>query len=573
MIRSILTSCFLLGLALICFFGGAGKLQQMKRVDKLSFAPLIEGIRADCDLPVTEKKSFTIVLVAHNGANWCETALRSVFEQDYDRYRVVFVDDASVDGTLEKAQQFIVDNKQDYRVIAIRNDSPLGPIGSLYRAAEHCQDSEILVPLNAYDWFVHDRVLTRLNQVFQNPDVWIAFGQSIEYPAYRILQPPSFDVRQIERSGFRSFSDFSSSSLAFYASIFKSIYLSDLFVDGSFSQLPQSYIIKILEQSGGRVRTLDEPLAFANYSFHHRPLETIANEQTILQSRTPYSPLVRFPSSSSQDKRGVDLVIFSFDRPMQLFSALESIQRYLSGYQNLTVLYRVSDLRFDAAYNLVKTAFPQVRYIKQSDTPRKDFKPLLLRAVFDTPAEYIVFGVDDMIIKDFVDLSFCRQMVEKTRAYGFYLRFGRHIQQSYLFQKPQAVPPSVGLNNGVFAWDFRKGESDWSFANNLDMTLYRKSDLKKWLTELNYKHPNSLEFLWAQHPSDNRIGLYFEHSKMVNLPLNIVHPSDCPHMNFMTAEELLVKFNQGFKIDIEPLFQVDNPSPHYDYVPEFIPRS
>ena len=80
-------------------------------------------------------------MVAHNAASWCEQALRSVFEQDYERYRVVFVDDASVDGTLEKAQQFIVNNKQDYRVIAIRNESPLGPVGSLYRAAEHCQDS------------------------------------------------------------------------------------------------------------------------------------------------------------------------------------------------------------------------------------------------------------------------------------------------------------------------------------------------------------------------------------------------------------------------------------------------
>ena len=120
---------------------------------------------------------------------------------------------------------------------------------------------------------------------------------------------------------------------------------------------------------------------------------------------------------------------------MQLFSALESIRHYLSGYQTLTVLYRVSDQRFDAAYNAVKTAFPQVRYIKQSEKPHKDFKPLLVQAIFDSPSEYIVFGVDDMIVKDFVDLNFCRQMIEKTGAYGFFLRFGRHIQQSYMFQK------------------------------------------------------------------------------------------------------------------------------------------
>jgi glycosyltransferase involved in cell wall biosynthesis len=572
MIRSILTTCFLAGIALVCFFSGAGELRKGKTQNKLSFAPLIKGIDPDRECPGIEKKSFTIVIVAHNASNWCEQALRSVFEQDYERYRVVFVDDASVDGTLEKAQQFIVNNKQDYRVIAIRNDSPLGPIGSLYRAAEHCQESEILIPLDARDWFVHDGVLSRLNKIFQNSDVWVSFGQSIDYPSYEILSPPNFNFKEIERSGFGFLTNLTCPSIAFYASIFKSICLSDLFVDGRFSQLSQSYVIKLLEQSGGRIRSLDEPFLFANLSVHHRPLHMLSSEQMFLQSRPPYQPLARLPAASLQEKKGVDLVIFSFDRPMQLYSALESIRHYLAGYQTLSVIYRASDNRFDAAYNLVKASFPQARYIKQSENPRKDFKPLLLRVISESPGDFIVFGVDDMIIKDFVDLNFCRQMIEKTGAYGFFLRFGRHIQQSYMFQKSQAVPPSVPLNNGVFAWDFRKGEIDWSFPNNLDMTLYRKSDLKTWFAELHYKNPNSLEFKWAQHPPGNTIGLYFEHSKMVNLPLNIVNRTDCPHMNFMTAEEMLVKFNQGFKIDIEPLFQVENPSPHYDYIPEFIPR-
>jgi len=572
MIRSILTTCFLAGIALVCFLSGAGELRKSKNQNKLPFPSLVKDINPDLDCPVVEKKSFTIVMIAHNASNWCEQALRSVFEQDYERYRVVFVDDASVDGTLEKAQQFIVNNKQDYRVIAIRNDSPLGPIGSLYRAAEHCQDSEILIPLDASDWFVHDGLLSRLNKIFQNPDVWVAFGQSIDYPSYETLNSPFFDWRSIERAGFGCLADFSNPSIAFYASIFKSIYLSDLFVDGRFSQLSQFYVIKLLEQSGGRIRSLSEPFKFANFSFHQRPMQVLSNERMILQSRQPYRPLARLPTASGREKRGVDLVLFSFDRPLQLFSALESVQQYLTGYQTITVLYRVSDNRFDAAYNMVKTAFPLVRYLKQSENPRKDFKPLLLRTILNSPSEYIVFGVDDMIIKDFVDLNFCQQMMEKTGAYGFFLRFGRHIQQSYMSQKPQAVPSSVPLNNGVFAWDFRKGEYDWGFSNNMDMTLYRKSDIKTWFTELNYKNPNSLEFKWAQHPPENTIGLYFEYSKMVNLPLNIVNQSDCPHMNFMTAEELLVKFNQGFKIDINPLFQVMNPSPHYDYIPEFIPR-
>ncbi|MBF8262945.1 MAG: hypothetical protein HW387_610 [Parachlamydiales bacterium] len=572
MIRSILTTCFFAIIALVGFLAGTGELQRSKDKPKLSFDPFIKGVSPDTDQVVSEQKPFTIVLYAHNASDWCERALRSVFEQDYERYRIVFVDDGSVDGTLEKAQQFVVQNHQDQRVIAVRNETALGPVGSLYRAAEHCQDMEIIIPLDARNWLAHDGVLSRLNQVFQNPDTWISMAQSIEYPSYGIVNPPAIDRAVIEKRGFRILSQFDCPSFAFYSALFKSIHLPDLLVDGRFSQLQISYAMALLEQAGGRCRSLPEPLTFSNQTLKKRDLHPGANESVVLQSLNPYRPLAQLPSLNHKGKSDVDIVVFSFDRPLQLYGALESIQHYVTGYQFLTVLYRASDDRFNAAYNLVRAAFPKARYVLQSDTPRKDFKPLLLQSVFDSPSEYIVFGVDDMVIKDFVDLSFCRQMLEKTGAYGFYLRFGRHIQQSYMQQKAQSVPPSIPLSNGVFAWDLRKGESDWGFVNSMDMTLYRKADLKKWFTELKYKNPNSLEFNWSQHPPANPIGLYFEHSRMVNLPLNLVHPSDCPHMNFMTAEELLVKFNQGFKMDIDPFYKIENPSPHCDYIPEFIPR-
>jgi hypothetical protein len=164
-------------------------------------------------------------------------------------------------------------------------------------------------------------------------------------------------------------------------------------------------------------------------------------------------------------------------------------------------------------------------------------------------------------------------MLEKTGAYGFYLRFGRHIQQSYSQKKLQSIPPSIPLSNGVFAWDFRKGESDWGCVNLMDMTLYRKADLRQTFTELKYKNPIALEKIWARQTPSHPIGLYFEQSRMVNVPFNLTaSPDNSLHTSFMTGEELLVKFNQGFKIDIDPFYQIENPSPLCEFAPEFIPR-
>ena len=163
--------------------------------------------------------------------------------------------------------------------------------------------------------------------------------------------------------------------------------------------------------------------------------------------------------------------------------------------------------------------------------------------------------------------------MEKTRAYGFYLRFGKHIRYCYQTDQPQAVPNSIPLAQNIFAWDLKTGEMDWGFPNSVDMTLFRKSDLKEPFEKMKFKTPNSLEFIWAsEYAPQKALGLYFEHSKIVNIPLNVVSRTGNPHMNFSSPEDLLAKFNEGLKIDIEPLHRIENPSPHSEIIPEFVAR-
>ena len=150
---------------------------------------------------------------------------------------------------------------------------------------------------------------------------------------------------------------------------------------------------------------------------------------------------------------------------------------------------------------------------------------------------------------------------------------GQHIDYCYRFDRSQEIPLSHPLSSGIYAWDLSTGDYDWGFANSLDMTLFKKETLKKPFQELRFKTPNSLEYNWAaEFNAKNAIGLYFEVSKLVNIPMNVVGHTGNPRMNYLNTEELLSKFNQGLKIDIEPLFQVGNNSPHVDYIPEFVMR-
>jgi hypothetical protein len=539
MIGRLLFLSFFIGALILGFGLGSGKFPPEKKETPKT----LSNIHPEREVTPSEYKSFAIVLSGHNDAFWCERTLRSIFEQEYDYFRLIFIDDGSEDGTFEKVQNFVVENRQEHRVILMKNGEQLGPVACLYRALEQCLDREIVLPLSLHNWLAQPNVLSRLNRAFQNPDVWVSFGTSLQYPSYELVD---------------------STLHCFYGALFKQLSLSDLFEGTAFTQHPAAYLTPILELSGGRVKEIQEPLSFSN--------QTLLKPSPSLPPARPIrEPLAQFPTPRKEEPK-TDVVIFSFDRPLQLYATLESIQRYLTGYAKLSILYRASDERFAAAYQKLQATFPQVQFVRQGEKPRKDFKPLLLKILFNSPSKYILFGVDDALLKDYVDLHLCRDMMEKTGAYGFYLRFGHHIRHCYQAGSPQEVPPSVPLGGNILAWDIRSAALDWGFANNLDMTLYRKEDLRKQFQDLKYKQPTSLEFGWAQHPPSQAIGLYFTNSKMLNIPLNILAPTGNPHMNFLSPEELLVKFNQGLKMDIDPLFQIENSSPHHEYIPDFVRR-
>lgn len=188
-------------------------------------------VHPEKEFPVVEHKSFVIVVYAHNQALWCERALRSIFEQDYDHYRVVLIDDGSTDGTAEVAKQFIIDNNQSEKVVLLRNQTKLGRIASLSPVVEACLDREIVVPLDAKDWLSSPMTLNQLNGAYQNPDVWVAFGQAIDYPSYKIGE---------------------AMQISYYATLFKEIEQVD------------DYLPLLVEKAGGRVRKLGEPIGFFN---------------------------------------------------------------------------------------------------------------------------------------------------------------------------------------------------------------------------------------------------------------------------------------------------------------------
>jgi hypothetical protein len=272
----------------------------------------------------------------------------------------------------------------------------------------------------------------------------------------------------------------------------------------------------------------------------------------------------------------VDIVAFSYDRPLQLWALLESGKKLLSGVGKTIVIYRVSNDDFEKAYEELKSNFKGVKFVKQMVKPTNNFKELVLKETFENAkSEHVMFAVDDIIVTDFVDLEKCAKLLEQEKAYGFYLRLGKNITYDYtLNQTNVSLPAMKVVDPGVYCWNFKGAKSHWAYVHTLDMTIYKKSDIKGNFYNMNFTTPNTLDGMWAELVDYTKNGLFFEKSKIVNLPLNKVQEFTWHRsMDILTTQDLLEEFNAGFKLDINSVANVNVISPHTEFVPEFIKRT
>lgn len=287
---------------------------------------------------------------------------------------------------------------------------------------------------------------------------------------------------------------------------------------------------------------------------------------------TSYS-IIKAQEHTKPDKKA-DLIIFSFDRPLQLFALLESVQTNVTNLNHIYVLLRTSSQEYDAAYQQVKNAFPRIQFIEQGNNPRQDFKPLLLQGFFGSSAEFILFAVDDDIVKEVVDINECINAMQEKNAYCFFLRLGTNITQQYGQNISLLTPPCIEVKKNIFKYYINDGNyGDWRYPNNVDMTLYKKSNIEPFFVHGDYSSPNTLEANWAAQQNLHQYGLFFKTSKMFALPLNIVQQDwTTSNQGTFDSTKLLTLWQDGFIMDLSRFYGLNNSCAFVDQEPTFIAK-
>lgn len=283
--------------------------------------------------------------------------------------------------------------------------------------------------------------------------------------------------------------------------------------------------------------------------------------------------------SAIYSSKDVDIIIFSKDRPMQLDACCQSIQKWVlpQGLGNVYVLYFPTSSAFDQAFDAVKSEFPAFEFYKQT-SKGEQFRALVRQCLRSTTNEYVMFAVDDDIVKDSLNLAECIDCLEKTGAYAFLLRLGKNIDYCFTRKIETPVPSCQQVNkSNIYIYTFKHGQGDWSYANNVDMTIYRKIDVLAAFNKIQMNDP-WFESAWARMVDTNKKGLFFEESKILNLNINLVSARNIQQfptawrerMSAYSLDNLLELFNQGYRIDIDQFHRFQHNAPHICVDPQFI---
>jgi hypothetical protein len=553
----------------------------------VEFSPIsLSSIRLSrWKLPAEKRadKTFVFIIPSYNCSDVCEKTLQSLFNQTYSKFRVVYIDDGSSDKTYERAKEFKDQIGQDPRLEVLHYPVRKGCVERLYESAMQQNDSEIIVYLKGNTWLKSPKALEELNTLYKNHDIWLAYGSGENLRTGKCRKTKAHIASGLFSPMLRHSSTDKPKFKSFYASLFKKVKLEEFFFRGHFIDdvHDSAYFFPLLEMADSHSVSIRKPICSYLQKDDHdleRPSRKTPRKcEKRIRSTAPYEALKELATTPTAIEKP-DLLIFSYNRPIHAFALLESLEKYTKGLGLVTVLYRASDERFENAYGIVKAQFPQVRFIAQSNKPEKDFRKLTMKAIFEEGrSNYILFSVDDIVMKDDVNLSECIASMEETGAYFFSLRLGKNIDRCYMGDFSQEVPLNVEFKKEMIAWQLDAARGDWMYPDSVDMTLYRKKDIQTVFEEIDFKQPHDLEVYWCNYPKPpkdprKRVGLCYNFSKAVNIPLNLVHPSEDRNMNLHTAEELLEKFESGFKISLTPLHQIKNTSVHMEYAPLFVTR-
>jgi len=420
------------------------------------------------------EKRIIVIIPSYNNEKYVEKNLNSVYDQEYDNYCVVYIDDCSTDKTLERVRDIVTRRGQGHRTTIIHNDHNCGAMANFYHAIHTlfdaqsfidlnlssaknislsgylCNDTDIIVQLDGDDALKHTKVLARVNQEYSEHDVWLTNGRYVHSPEGKDDDQRRYSLGIIQRCAYREVEKVPSHLRTCYAGLFKRIRLQDFLYQGDFLRMTCDFAIlfPLLEMAGNHIGFIDEILYEYNCI---NPINDFKKNvilqlhlNHVLRSREKYKPLTTFDLAQPELEPAVFIIAADQEQAGLCKKALESTVQGISCIQSIS---------------------PAIEAKK------------LIELLDATKADY-VFMVDAKMVctHDFIITPFTR-LLAQTKAHVCCLDRGVKTANG-------CVSTFVTIDEQVSGWQFAVGEYSWRQPFGAHAHIYAKKTLKDALSGL-----------------------------------------------------------------------------------------
>lgn len=245
---------------------------------------------------LAESQQLVIITASYNNSTWCKKYLDSIVKQTYQNWFLIYINDYSTDDTLTCIQTLVQEYSIEEKVQIINNTERKGHLCNQYNAIQKVDPDKIIVIIDGDDWLAHENVFQVIHDTYQDPHVWLTYGQFwyLKKNKKGFCKPIPKEI--IEQNGIRDISWRTSHLRTFYAGLFQSILLEDLIHEGTFFPKCADVVtmFAMIEMAGFHTRFIPEILYIYNddnpLSYHHNPTHQRELEDCIRKKRR-YAPL------------------------------------------------------------------------------------------------------------------------------------------------------------------------------------------------------------------------------------------------------------------------------------------
>lgn len=261
-------------------------------------------------------------------------------------------------------------------------------------------------------------------------------------------------------------------------------------------------------------------------------------------------------------------VIPSKDRAAQLDLLLRSMQRFVRelSRQTTIVLYRTTTPEYEEAYKVLQKEHPWVVFARE-----ENFRPDMQKLCLSGEEGCLQIGVDDdCYVAPFSlnDIEF-KRFLEDEQVIALSLRMSPKM--THCFTENVATPPPWFRTDGAWYWPGLRG--DWGYPMSVDLTIWRRCDVRKVIAYGDWKMLHQLEPA-LRAAMTRPLAICYPEVRIRNNADNTIQDGVDPNRHGGGDPVAMnQRYLAGERIKMDNIIAADPPSPHFliDYeweVPE-----